>query len=139
MVKKFEYFNFIIKFINKDKDNLILNTSDNQFHLNNFMYNFGNSILNSEEIIILLSLFVLFIGIFLLFSFNIVKKIFNFLIFLSTCGITVLLLAYLINVDNFMLLENEQNKNKIEQESLNNKFVPILGNDYTYVKRIIFL
>lgn len=91
--------------------------SENQ----NFIYRVGNEILNSEELVVLLFLFILFFGLFLMNNYDIFRKIYNFSIFATSITLFCLISFYLLRI-----YSKNENKNIKKIESL-------FGSDYTYV------
>jgi hypothetical protein len=87
----------------------------------NFIYRVGNEILNSEELVVLLFLFILFFGLFLMNNYDIFRKIYNFSIFATSITLFCLISFYLLRI-----YSKNENKNIKKIESL-------FGSDYTYV------
>lgn len=88
----------------------------------NFIYRVGNEILNSEELVVLLFLFILFFGLFLMNNYEIFRKIYNFSIFATSITLFCLISFYLLRI--YSIYSQNQNIKKIES---------LLGSDYTYV------
>jgi hypothetical protein len=123
---KLDIMNFLVKIFGLPTDLISSNHGiSNNINLENqnFVYRVGNEILNSEEMVVLLFLFILFLGLFLINNYDIVRKIYNFLI-LTSC---IILFSFI----SFYLLSiyNNENKNKNH-----NKIGLLFGSDYTYVK-----
>jgi hypothetical protein len=112
LVTKFEY-------LSKLTNSKIKMESHKNF--GDFFLNFENTIINNENMIILLIAFSVFFICFLLFTYKLTRRILNSLIVVSLLSIMGLLLAYVINL-------------KLHNSMINiNKVVPLFGSDFTYV------
>lgn len=89
------------------------------------MHQIGNTIISNEKMVLIISLFAIFIVIYFLSAFKLFKKMYNFTILISSISMITLLLTYLINLNV---------NSKMSQSNVNlNRMVPLFGSDFTYV------